>query len=89
MDTTLSKVLYQTSYYDSYYDNWSEGPELIDERYRHACVTTEYHDGTAIVIAGGYGEYGIVVDSVEYLYTGDHRFHWRQGMVIINTFDFI
>ena len=76
-------VSYRTSYYEPYYDRWYEGPQLIYGRYGHSCVTTEYRNGTAIVVAGGYGEYDYIINSVEFLYSGDYSFSWKRGTVMV------
>ena len=72
---------YRTSIYDAYYDHWYEGPQLINGRFGHSCVTTEYRDGTAIVVAGGFGAGG--GDTVEFLYSGDYSFSWKRGTVMV------
>merc|ERR1711997_167206 len=73
----MQYVSYRTFYQDSsIYNQWYEGPQMIYGRYGHSCVTTEFLNGTAIVVAGGYGEYNYqIFDSVEFLYLGT----WRRG----------
>ena len=56
---------------------WHEGPELIYGRWGHSCVVTQsrFHDAEVIVIAGGFGEYGGLIDSVEFMF--DNK--WERG----------
>ena len=72
------EVSYQTQILDNYYDYWYEGPELIYGRWGHSCVVTEsrfYNNAEVIVIAGGFGEYDGLIDSVEFMYD----FKWSRG----------
>ena len=41
-----------TRYYNFTLDNWSNGPDMIDHRYFHACGKFMMGDQTVLIVAG-------------------------------------
>ena len=74
------EISYRTQILDDHWDpnwEWYEGPELIYGRWGHSCVVTQsrFHDAEVIVIAGGFGEHGGLIDSVEFMFHNK----WERG----------
>ena len=55
---------------------WERQPELIYARELHACAVMDNGDTEMIVVAGGYGEFGNVLDTVEILKPNSY---WERG----------
>ena len=61
---------------------WNREAGLIYARESHACgvIKSDFNQGNEmIVVAGGYGEFGNLLDTVEYLTS--RNFNWQRGKI--------